>query len=186
MFGRFSEISLWWYPAAFYSSGRPSATLEMFPSWPMRFQQTPRVVFQPPSSSFFDMPLYYFSSLLSLFGEYLKHKPQHQSKSQPPINFLGRSCISFSQFNKSFRSSLLCIFFFWVEGLLFQKTKWGSFNVPFFPFWCIIYVHLDAGKFKVTRREQRWLRRIGCEQPQNNTTFFEQNWGAACTRVAHQ
>ncbi|XP_056165039.1 transcription factor TGA9-like isoform X2 [Syzygium oleosum] len=30
------------HKASFYSSGRPSATLEMFPSWPMRFQQTPR------------------------------------------------------------------------------------------------------------------------------------------------
>lgn len=26
------------------AGGRPAATLEMFPSWPMRFQQTPRVV----------------------------------------------------------------------------------------------------------------------------------------------
>jgi len=25
-------------------TARPAATLEMFPSWPMRFQQTPRVL----------------------------------------------------------------------------------------------------------------------------------------------
>ncbi|XP_048137310.1 transcription factor TGA9-like [Rhodamnia argentea] len=30
------------HKATFHSSGRPSATLEMFPAWPMRFQQTPR------------------------------------------------------------------------------------------------------------------------------------------------
>ncbi|KAJ6904538.1 hypothetical protein NC652_022528 [Populus alba x Populus x berolinensis] len=28
----------------FTVTGRPAATLEMFPSWPMRFQETPRVV----------------------------------------------------------------------------------------------------------------------------------------------
>nr|DAD48554.1 TPA_asm: hypothetical protein HUJ06_018491 [Nelumbo nucifera] len=31
--------------AAFLTATRPAATLEMFPSWPMRFQQTPRVFF---------------------------------------------------------------------------------------------------------------------------------------------
>jgi len=30
--------------ALFTVTGRPAATLEMFPSWPMRFQETPRVV----------------------------------------------------------------------------------------------------------------------------------------------
>lgn len=29
------------HKAAFHSSGRPSETLEMFPAWPMKFQQTP-------------------------------------------------------------------------------------------------------------------------------------------------
>ncbi|KAJ4846755.1 Transcription factor tga9 [Turnera subulata] len=38
----------------FTVTGRPAATLEMFPSWPMRFQQTPRVVASLLPFSIFD------------------------------------------------------------------------------------------------------------------------------------
>jgi len=45
------SLYFWWSSEIFLSvivaalfTGRPSATLEMFPSWPMRFHQTPRVL----------------------------------------------------------------------------------------------------------------------------------------------
>lgn len=56
------ELMLLWFPAALFT-GRPAATLEMFPSWPMRYHQTPRVVlpliFDHISKALWFLPLNY-------------------------------------------------------------------------------------------------------------------------------